>query len=49
MPLSGYIMHEYKLVIPLPEVLEQKIHQIRKISEYNINTNRIPAGRTLPY
>ena len=30
MLLPGYIMHEYKLVIPLPEVLEHKIHQLRK-------------------
>ena len=28
--LPGYTMNEYKLVIPLPEPLEQKIHQIRK-------------------
>jgi len=28
--LPGYTINEYKLVIPLPEALEQKIHHIRK-------------------
>ena len=28
--LPGYTMNEYKLVIPLPEGLAQKIHQVRK-------------------
>ena len=28
--LPGYAMNEYKLVIPLPEALSQKIYQVRK-------------------
>jgi 2'-5' RNA ligase len=30
MKLPGYILNDYKLVIPLPEAMEQKIHGIRK-------------------
>lgn len=30
MLLPGYIMHEYKLVIPLPEALEARIYQLRQ-------------------
>ena len=30
MYLTGYQLQEYKLVLPLPEAMEQRIHQVRK-------------------